>query len=320
MTVPPLRWGILGAARITRSLIPAFRETPGQELIAVASRSQERGRVFAAEWRIPRHYDSYEGLLTDPEIDAVYVPLPNHLHARWTIEAANAGKHVLCEKPLALTVAEVDAIAEAARRNKVHVAEGFMYRHHPQTLAVKALVDAGAIGRLLLIRGSFSFMLNRPGDVRFTPEMGGGCLRDVGCYPVSFARYLVGAEPIELVGRAVWGATGIDESFAGLLRFASGDMALVDASFVQVFRTDLEIVGDLGRIHLVRPFKPLAKEVIVVQRGDDTEEHTVEAGPLYANQVEDFARVVGGLMAPRVTLQDSRGNVAALYALLESAR
>jgi D-xylose 1-dehydrogenase (NADP+, D-xylono-1,5-lactone-forming) len=201
----------------------------------------------------------------------------------------------------------------------VHVAEAFMYRHHPQTLAVKALVDEGAIGALRLVRGAFSFTLDRPADVRFDPRMGGGCLRDVGCYSVSFARYLAEAEPAEVFGRAVVGPSGVDQSFAGLLRFDSGVLATFDASFVLPFRTDVEIVGDAGRIHLPRPFKPHTSETIAVQRGETVEEHTVESPPLYVNEIEDFARVVGGVAAPRVTLDDSRGNVATLAALLESA-
>jgi xylose dehydrogenase (NAD/NADP) len=319
MSVPSLRWGILGAARITRSLVPAFHDAAGQSLVAVASRSTEKARAFADQWSVPRTFEGYDALLADPDIDAVYIPLPNHLHAEWTIRAAEAGKHVLCEKPLAMTASEVDAVREAARRTGVHVAEAFMYRHHPQTLLVKQLVEAGAIGQLRLLRGSFSFMLDRPGDVRFDLAMGGGSLRDVGCYPVSFARYLAGAEPVEVTGRAVVGPTGIDLSFAGLLRFEGGLQALVDCSFIQPFRTDMEIVGADGVIHLPRPFKPNTTETVVVRRGEATTGHEVTSPPLYVSEIEDFARVVGGLAAPRVTLEDSRGNVATLAALLASA-
>jgi predicted dehydrogenase len=201
----------------------------------------------------------------------------------------------------------------------VHIAEAFMYRHHPQTLLVKRLVDAGAVGELRLVRGSFSFNLDRPADVRFDPALGGGSLRDVGCYPVSFARYLAGAEPIEAIGRAVTGPTGIDVSFAGLLRFSGGLAALVDCSFVQPFRTHVEIVGATGVIDIPRPFKPGTDEVVVIRRGDAVEEHPVSSPPLYVNQVENFARVVAGLDQPRVTLADSRANVATLVALQASA-
>jgi D-xylose 1-dehydrogenase (NADP+, D-xylono-1,5-lactone-forming) len=320
MTIPPLRWGILGAARITRSLVPAFQAASGQQLVGVASRSPDKGRAFAAQWGVPQTFDGYEALLASREIDAVYIPLPNHLHAEWTVRAAEAGKHVLCEKPLALTASEVDTIAAAAARAGVHVAEAFMYRHHPQTQLVKQLVADGAIGELRLVRSAFSFMLDRPGDVRFEAAMGGGSLRDVGCYPVSFARYLAGTEPVEVSGRATIGPTGVDLSFAGWLRFSPQLHALIDCSFIQPFRTDLEVVGAEGVIRVLRPFKPDTSEVVVVQRRDGgSTEHPVTSSLLYVGEIEDFARVVGGQMAPRVTLADSRGNVATLAALLASA-
>ena len=319
MSPPRLRWGILGAARITRSLVPAFQAAAGQELVAVASRAAEKARAFAEQWGLAHAFHSYDALLADPGVDAVYIPLPNHLHAEWTIRACQASKHVLCEKPLAMTPAEVDAVREASARAGVHVAEAFMYRHHPQTLLVKRLVDEGAVGELRLIRSSFSFQLDRPGDVRFNPEMGGGSLRDVGCYPVSYARLLAGVEPIEAIGRAVTGPTGVDLSFAGLLRFPSGLQALVDCSFAQPFRTSLEIVGSKGSIQVPRPFKPDTLETVVIQRADSAESHEVSSPLLYVSEIEDFARVVGGEMTPRVTLEDSRATVAALCALLESA-
>ena len=158
------RWGLLGTARINRMVIPPLRVSHGNRLLAIASRDTARATAYAREWGIERAHGSYEALLADPEIDAVYVPLPNHLHAQWTIEAARAGKHVLCEKPLALSVAEVDAMTSAAREAGVAVAEAFMYRHHPQTLKVRELVQAGAIGRVRFLRGTFSFPLSRPND------------------------------------------------------------------------------------------------------------------------------------------------------------
>ena len=200
----PLRWGILGTARINRMLIPPLKASPDNRLVAVASRELARGEEYAREWGIGRVHGSYEALLADPEIDAVYIPLPNHLHAEWTIKAARAGKHVLCEKPLALTVADVDAMVSACREAGVVLAEAFMYRHHPQTLKVKQLLDEGAIGTLRYLRGAFTFELSRPNDVRLRPEWGGGCLWDVGCYPVSFARHLVGQEPLEVYGSRCW--------------------------------------------------------------------------------------------------------------------
>jgi xylose dehydrogenase (NAD/NADP) len=315
-----MRWGILGAARINRSIIPALRAADGHVLEAVASRDGEKATAYAAEWTIPRAHGSYEALLADGGIDAVYIPLPNHLHAEWTIRAAQAGKHVLCEKPLALTLDEVDRIVAAAAAAHVHVAVAFMYRHHPQTLAVRELVAGGAIGTLRFIRGCFSFTLDRPGDVRFDPAKGGGALWDVGCYPVSYARTIVGAEPDTIQATTVMGPTGVDMSVGALLRFPGNVIALVDASFIAPFRTELEVVGSTGAIRVTHPFKPGERENVLLIRGDETLEHAVEAPALYVSQFEDFGRAVRGTQPPVVTLADSRCNTAALLAVLEAGR
>ena len=190
-----LQWGLLPTARINQALIPPLRASQRNQLAAVASRTQQSADKYAREQKIPRAHGSYEALLTDPEIDVIYNSLPNHLHAEWTIKAVEAGKHVLCEKPLALSVEEVDAIQEAARKHGRVVAEAFMYRHHPQTLKVQELVKNGSIGDLKLVRGSFSYVLSRDGDVRLDPGMGGGSIWDVGCYPISYARSVIGEEP-----------------------------------------------------------------------------------------------------------------------------
>jgi predicted dehydrogenase len=314
-----MRWGILGAARINRSIIPALRAADGHTLEAVASRDADRAAAYAGEWAIPRAFGGYQDLLSDPDIDAVYIPLPNHLHAEWTVRAAEAGKHVLCEKPLALSVGEVDRIAAAAAAANVHVAEAFMYRHHPQTHAVRELVAGGAIGALRFIRGCFSFTLDRPGDVRFDPAKGGGALWDVGCYPISYARTLVGAEPETVQASAVMGPTRVDMSIAAVLRFPGNVLALADASFAAPFRTEVEVVGSAGTIRVPRPFKPGERETVLVIRGDETLEHPVESPLLYVSQFEDFGRAARGAAPAVVTLADSRGNTAALAATLESA-
>jgi xylose dehydrogenase (NAD/NADP) len=320
-TARTLRWGILGAARITRSVIPAFRVAPGHELVAVGSRSIEKARAFATQWAIPQAIGSYEALLASPDVDIIYIPLPNSLHAEWTIRAADAGKHVLCEKPLALTVEEVDRIAAAATRAGVVVAEAFMYRHHPQTLKIKQLIDDGAIGDLHLVRGAFTFNLDRPGDVRRDLALGGGSIWDVGCYPISLARFIAGAEPRTVFGHAISGPTGIDECFAGELIFSDTRHAQFDSGFRAPFRTHAEIVGTTGAIQVTRPFKPTHAETLIINRGDRVEEISVTSHEeLYLPQVEDLGRAILEGSTPRVTLADSRGNVATILALLESAR
>src|SRR5512138_1361414 len=195
-----LNWGLLSTARINRALITPLRASKRNRLLAVASRTQESADRYARAKRIRRAYGSYEALLADPEIDVIYNPLPNHLHAEWTIKAVEAGKHVLCEKPLALSVQEVDTMKSAARRHDRVVAEAFMYRHHPQTLKVQEIVKSGSLGALKMVRGSFSFVLSREGDVRLDPAMGGGSIWDIGCYPISYARTVIGANPLEVFG------------------------------------------------------------------------------------------------------------------------
>jgi xylose dehydrogenase (NAD/NADP) len=315
-----LRWGILGAARINRRVIPALRASSGNRLVAVASRDPARAAEYAAEWGIERAHGSYEALLADREVDVVYVPLPNHLHAEWTIRAARAGKHVLCEKPLALTVDEVDAMAAAAREAGVVLAEGFVYRHQRQTLEVKQLVDGGAVGEVRVVRGSFSFTLDRPDDIRFRPEWGGGCLWDVGCYPLSFARFLLGREPLEVVGTQVLGPTGVDETFAGQLLFPGGVLAQVDAGFRSNPRTSFEIAGTEGTILVRQPWRPEGLPVVVT-RGEETREVAAGGGEdRFLLEIEDLTEAVRTGRPPRVGVNESRGNVATIVALLQSAR
>jgi len=315
-----LRWGLLGTARINRRLVPALRASAGNRLVAVASRDRARAAEYATQWGIERAHGSYEALVADPEVDVVYVPLPNHLHAEWTIRAARAGKHVLCEKPLALTVGEVEAMAAAARESGVLVAEGFVYRHHPQTLKVKELVDGGAVGEVQLVRGSFSFTLDRPNDIRFRPDWGGGCLWDVGCYPLSFARLVLGAEPVEVVGTQVLGPSGVDETFAGQLLFPGGVLAQVDAGFRSEPRTAAEIAGTEGTILVRQPWRPEGQPILLT-RGGETEEIAAGGGEdRFVPEIEDFRECVRTGRPPRVSLAESRGNVATIVALLQSAR
>ncbi len=249
----------------------------------------------------------------------IYNPLPNHLHAEWTIKAVEAGKHVLCEKPLALRVEEVDAIQAAARKHGRVVAEAFMYRHHPQTLKVQELVKNGSLGAIKLIRGSFSYVLSRDGDVRLDPAMGGGSIWDVGCYPISYSRMVLGANPLEVFGWQVTGLTGIDDTFVGQMRFDSDVLAQFDSSFVVPLRWFMEIVGSDGTLNIPSPFKPQTDEKIYLTRGDKTETIKIQGQELYIGEVEDMADAVLLGRVPRISLDDSRGNVAVISALLELA-
>ena len=314
-----LRWGLLGTARINRAIIPAIRASARSTLHAVASRSDDRARLYAGQWEIPVAHGSYESLLADQHVDAVYIPLPNHLHVEWTLRAVAAGKHVLCEKPMALASGDVDRIAQAAAARRVVVTEGFMYRHHPLTGAVVSRVRAGAIGRLRAIRGAFTFALTRPDDVRLVPEWGGGSLWDVGCYPVSFARLLAG-EPVAVSAQAVRHPTGIDMALAATLLFADDVIAVVDCGFGAHFRTFMELAGTDGTMLIETPFKPPVDASLRLTRGEVVETVTVPGEPLYLGEVADLEAAALDGRAPRVSLDDTRGNVAALVALHEAAR
>jgi D-xylose 1-dehydrogenase (NADP+, D-xylono-1,5-lactone-forming) len=317
-----LRWGLLGAARINRSIIPALRASPRSELVAVASRDPAKAADYAREWGIPRAFGRYEDMLADGEIDVVYNPLPNSLHAEWTIRAARAGKHVLCEKPLAISVEEVDAIAKAAREAKVVVAEGLMYRHQKLTREVRAMVERGTLGELRVMRGCFTFPLTREGDVRLDPALGGGCLWDLGVYPISYARMMIGSEPSEAFGWQTLGPTGVDVAFAGQLRFPASVVLQCDTGFRAAFRRDVEIVGSEASLFIPNPFKPGPSEPVHLVRGDERQTIDVAGSDahLYLGEVEDLADAVRLGRPPAVSLADSRGTVAAIVALLRSAR
>jgi predicted dehydrogenase len=322
MIQPSLNWGLLSTARINRALIPPLLASKRTTLGAVASRSESTARDFAREHNIPRAHGSYEALLADPEIDVIYNPLPNHLHAEWTIKALRAGKHVLCEKPFALTLPEVDAMIAASKETGKVLAEAFMYRHHPQTLKVKEMVESGALGKLQLIKGAFTFTLNREGNFRNIKEMGGGSIWDVGCYPISYARMIVGAEPTEVFGWQVSGPDGSDMSFFGQMKFANGVHAEFDAGFQSPLRSFIEIVGSEAVVNIPVPFKPGLKAQFQIRRVSNKNKiETIHVpGPeLYLGEVEDMCDAILLGKPTRMSLEDSRGNVAAILALLQSA-
>jgi D-xylose 1-dehydrogenase (NADP+, D-xylono-1,5-lactone-forming) len=314
-----LRWGLMGTARINRAVIPVIRESARSTLEAVASRTIERARQYAVEWNIPRALGSYDALLDDPSIDAIYISIPNSLHAEWTVRALDRGKHVLCEKPLALSVAEVDEIARAAGRAERIAAEAFMYRHHPLTHAVQNAIDEGAIGALRFIRGAFTFPLTRPADVRFESALGGGSLWDVGCYPVSYTCLLVRDSPSDVFGWQERSESGIDIAFAGMLRFSSGVLAQFDCGFRAAFRAEMEIVGTAGVLHVDRAFRTGPESRLLLTRGDQTTAVPFEAEGPYDGEIRDMAAVALDGRAPRITLAESRRTVETLTRLYASA-
>lgn len=318
-----IRWGILSTAHINRRLIPPMRQSERSTVVAVASRRLEQAREFAAKWDIPRSHGSYEALLADPEVDAVYIPLPNHLHGEWTVKAAEAGKHILCEKPLALSVAEVDRMVEAARRNDVVLLEAFQFRFHPQTAMVRRMIEAGELGEIHVSRAGFSFFISDPNNIRLKPDLGGGCLGDVGCYPLSLMQGVLAENPVEVFGWQKTGPSGVDVVFGGQVRFASGTIGQFDSGFQSPYRVGAEIVGSEGLLYLPEAWRlGISGHSGVVRtdrQGNQTTIDVPDIDPFLCEVQALEARVLDGA-APPMSLADSRDIVATITALYESAR
>ena len=319
-----LRFGVLSTANIGRNQVnPAIQASRNAELLAVASRDLNRAREFAAKSSIPRYYESYEALLDDADIGAVYIPLPNSMHREWTIRAAEKGKHILCEKPLATSVADCREMQAAADANGVTLMEAFMYRFHPRTQKLLELVAGGAAGEVRVIRSAFTFKLLRADNIRFFSELGGGCLYDLGCYCVDASRRLAGAEPVEAQAFAHWNERGVDTQLTGTLRFGNGASAHFDCSFMMERREFVEAAGVDGTIVSASgTFVNSTDEVEIIQyRGREPRiVHSVAGDNHYRLMVEHFADVVGGAAPLRYGTSEAIGNLAAIEALYESAR
>jgi D-xylose 1-dehydrogenase (NADP+, D-xylono-1,5-lactone-forming) len=315
-----LRWGILSTAGIARkAMIPAIQVAPNARLLAIASESGKAAEV-AGQFAIPRAHDSFAALLEDPEIEAVYVPLPNHLHARWVIEAARHGKHVLCEKPAALTLAEAEQMQAACDAAGVCLMEGYMYRHHPQHARARAVLDGGELGEIRQLRGLFSFPLDlTSANIRLSADQGGGCLHDVGCYGLDVARRLLGMPDEVTVMGHMGQALGVDTRVSGILRYADGRLAEFGASFEQAPINRYEVIGTRGSLLLLAAFRPdkqggVGELVITDEQGRMRREFV--HGDQYPAQVAAFsAWVLGEGPAP-----DARHDLVDQARLLEAAR
>ena len=314
-----LRWGLLGTAHINRLLIPAIRATGRSVVHSIASRDAARASDYAARWDIPRVETSYDALLAS-DLDIIYIPLPNSLHVSWTVRALEAGKHVLCEKPLALTPDGVDAIATASARSGRVATEGFMYRHHALTGRVQDLVAGGAIGEVRSIAGVFSYQRSRDHDVRLDPTLGGGALWDVGCYPVSYAQLIAGADAVSVTAEQQLGPTGIDEQFSGVIAYANGVDAQVRASFRAASETWMRIAGTTGTIEIERPFRPQPIDQIHIARNAQRETIEVTGNAIFVDEVRDIEDAALGVKPPAMSLAESRSLASTLHALITSAR
>lgn len=325
-----LKWGILGNANIARvCVIPAIQKSANGMVHALATRSPDTAGQVAIKNKIAHIYHGYEKLLADSEIQIVYIPLPNHLHHPWTLKALKAGKHVMCEKPLACNAQQAREMVDRARESGLLLMEAFMYRFHPRSRRIKDMVATGAIGRPCLVRSAFCFhmdnnLLSAGEGARLKPEMGGGALLDVGSYSVSVARWLFGQEPIQVQGQAVYHPGGVDIHFVGSLRFGGDGLATLEASFISALQQTFTVVGSKAAIELPHnAFIPWEKDAVFVVRAIDEErgaEHVIPGADEYQLMVEHFAEAVLGRVPLAYAPDDSVLNMKALDALAQAAQ
>lgn len=323
-----IRWGVIGVAKIaTKKVIPAMQRGALCEMAAIASRDIGKARAAAAELGIPKAYGSYEELLADPQIDAVYNPLPNHMHVPWSARAAEAGQHVLCEKPLALNVGEIRSLIAVRDRTGVKIGEAYMVRTHPQWLRAREIVRSGEIGDLRAFIGAFSYFNRDPQNVRNIPEAGGGGVMDIGCYPITMSRFIFGEEPVRVASAVERDPDfGTDRLASAVLEFPSGQ-AIFTCSTQLVPYQNVQILGTKGRIEIEIPWNapPDRPCRIVVDIGGDLfgAGRRVEEFPVcdqYTIQGDLFAKAILENGEVPVGLEESLKNMAVIEAVLARAR
>jgi len=312
-----IRLALASTAAINDALLGGARESSLVEVIGVGSRERARAEAYAQERGLERAYGGFDELLADPDVDAVYVALPNALHVEWAVRALEAGKHVLSEKPLTRDPREAERAFDTAERAGRILMEGFMYRHHPQTKRLVQLVRDGELGELRLVRSHFSFTLDRPRDVRWDRELGGGSLLDLGCYCTNLMRTLAG-EPERVYGEQITAPSGVDVRFAATLRFADGALGHFDCAFDLPRRIGFEAVGSDGSATMLQPFAE-DEVTLEVRRGDELVSSETETANRYGLEVDNFARAIVGEEPPLLDRRDSIGQARALDALLRSA-
>jgi D-xylose 1-dehydrogenase (NADP+, D-xylono-1,5-lactone-forming) len=312
-----IRLALASTAAINDALLGGARESQLVDVIGVGSRERARAEAYARERGLERAYGGFDELLADPDVDAVYVALPNALHVEWAIRALEAGKHVLSEKPLTRDPQEAERAFDAAERAGRILMEGFMYRHHPKTKRLAQLVRDGELGELRLVRSHFSFTLDRPRDVRWDSELGGGSLLDLGCYCTNLMRTLAG-EPERVYAERITAPSGVDVRFATTLRFARGVLGHFDCAFDLPRRIGFEAVGSEGSATMLQPFAE-DEVTLEVRRGDELVSSETETANRYGLEVDNFARAIAGEEPPLLDRRDSIGQARALDALLRSA-
>jgi xylose dehydrogenase (NAD/NADP) len=307
----------MSTARINRLFLAGARQAAGVEVVAVASRDGKKAEGYAREHGIKRAHGSYESLLADADVEVVYISLPNSLHLAWTVRALEAGKHVLCEKPLGRRAADVRAAFDVAEREGRLLMEAFMYRHNPQTLRVMELIAAGSIGRLRLVRSAFSFSSRDAADIRLSTELDGGALMDVGCYCVNATRLIAG-EPRRVQAEQVVGGDGVDVSFVATMRCQGDVVAHFDTGIAMAARDELEVVGEEGSLFLDDPWH-CREPVIEVRRERGVERLALEAHDSYRLEAENMSAAVRGHAVPLLGRTDAVAQATAIEALYEAA-
>jgi predicted dehydrogenase len=313
-----VRLGLLSTANINRQILAGAAGTERVDVVAVASRDGAKAQAYAAEHGIPRAHASYEALLDDADVDAVYISLPNGLHHEWSMRALAAGKHVLCEKPYTRHPAEAEEAYDAADAAGLVLMEAFMYRHHPQTRAVRRLLAEGTVGRVLTVRATFSFALRDMTNVRAIQELEGGALMDLGCYCVSGSR-LVAGEPASVLADQVLGETGVDMALYGTMRFAADVVAQFEASFLAPERQLLEVVGDEGVLRVEAPWRVDWGGDMTVERDGSKEIVRVEQANSYTLELDNLADAIEGRAAPLLGRDDAVAQARVIEALYGAA-
>ena len=312
-----VKWGIISTARINRLFLAGARDAEGVELLAVASRDKARAEQYAREHGFPRAYDSYDALLADPDLEAVYIPLPNSQHVEWSVRALEAGKHVLCEKPLSRHPHEVDRAFDVADREGRLLMEAFMYRHHPQTRRLIELLNDGAVGRIRMIRAAFGFVAADPENIRLNAALDGGGLMDVGCYCVSGARLIAG-EPERVSAEQVLGGGGVDVTFAAAMRHNDEVLSLFDCGLALDSRDLLEVVGDAGSLLLEDPWH-CRNPGIALRRDGKSERIEIERANSYRLEAENMSAAIRGEATPLLGRDDALGQARTIEALYRAA-
>ena len=323
MAVPsPIRIGVLGAAAIVpMAIINPARTVPEVKVTAIAARDPKRAQGFARQHHIPRVHETYSDLLADPEIDAIYNPLPNSLHAEWTIRALRAGKHVLCEKPFASNTQEGDEMAKVALETGLVLSEAFAYRYHPLTARVKEIISSGEIGKIKHIDAQFCFLLPTKNNIRFKYELAGGALMDCGCYPVSLIRHLAEAEPTVVRAEARLFAPQVDHKMTADLAFADGRTAhlVCDLLSPNLFRSLVRIEGDSGKLRVINPYHPHWFHWLTVKGTKGTRRQHVRGENVYAHQLRAYVQAIRGELKLNTDPADAIGNMHVIDAIYEKA-